>query len=149
MKDIVSELIAHAELHGCRGQYINDARYMSDVLHGMDVQQEDIIFLIDFPRTSGDIEVGTTQSLNRSFTFFVGRKSELETDSSIGEAPLSKWTNRLAELSEIGALLLQTFFTGCNTSYTLKSWQNDDQINESSTSIDFVSFNVTITEWMA
>jgi hypothetical protein len=125
--------------------------YGSKGYQNFELQQAEIsegtIILIMFPaKRSPIVEGGQWSRYSISTQFFLGRKFECDTVSSIDETEYQKYTNRLKELSD----LLDEFLlnnVGCADRLEARSINYFDELNQYSASIDFAGASITFDAW--
>lgn len=149
MRNVVQELIDYAqEIKGYKAAYVNEAYDVSNIVLEKALTDNEILMLI-YPLSGsqtvsknvfGDITISTVLSF--------GRKSESESYSTIGENTKQKWDNRIYELYNLGREFLEGFFGTCGIQYyecTSVRWLQ--QINKTSSNLDFAQIEITFTEW--
>lgn len=149
MRNVVQELIDYAqEIKGYKAAYVNEAYDVSNVALEKAMTDNEILMLI-YPLSGsitpiknqfGDITISTVLSF--------GRKSESESYSTIGENTKQKWDNRIYDLYQLGNEFLESFFGRCGQQYyecTNVRWLQN--INKTSSNLDFAVFEITFTEW--
>jgi len=150
MRNVVADLMNEADKIGYQSFYVNDSVDLNSILANVDLTDSGIIMLI-LP-VSGSSKFGTmgvTESYQHSTILLFGRKTEQEeTISNVGETQKEKWDNRIFELYNEGVTFIENFFAPCpEKNYTIVSSRWLQQINKSSSNIDFAQIEISFTEW--
>lgn len=149
MRNVVQELIDYAQqMKDYKAAYINDSYDVSSVILDKEMIDNEILMLI-YP-LSGTLGVSGNQPNDLIFSTVIafGRKSESESYSTVGEDSKQKWDNRIFELYNLGLEFLKEFFGICGLQYyelTNVRWLQ--QINKTSSNLDFAQLEITFTEW--
>ena len=145
MKDYVDYFKTKAELRGWKFFY-GAKGYQNYEAQEAELEDGSMV-LIMFPASENPvIESGQWSRYNVSTQFHLGRKSEAETESSVAETEMQKYTNRLAELREaMDDFLLSTL--GCAVDIEAKSIRYFRELNQLSINIDVISAEVSFEAW--